>query len=135
MYMQEIEHSPELAISGIKTVIKLQLIIGMILLAWVGFMWPAMTKSLLYGEMTAIINTGMLYWRLYRSQKRPAKSQEQELSLLYRAGLERFILIAGLLAIGMMAKLHLMPLIVLTGFIIEQLVFLLGALTVRTQRK
>ncbi len=133
--MQKIVHSPELAISGIKTVIKLQLIIGMILLAWVEVMWPAMTKSLLYGEVTAIINTAMLYWRLYRSQKRPAKTQEQELSLLYRAGIERFILIAGLLAMGMMAKLHLVPLIVLAGFIIEQFVFLLGAFTVNAQQK
>ena len=133
--MQKIVHSPELAISGIKTVIKLQLIIGMILLVWVGVMWPAMMKSFLYGEVTAIINTAMLYWRLHRSQKRPAKTQEQELSLLYRAGIERFILIAGLLAMGMMAKLHLVPLIVLAGFIIEQLVFLLGALTVSTQQK
>lgn len=121
---------PETATAEIKTVIKLQLIIGIVMLLLVEYMKPEWLKSLLYGEVTALINTGMLYWRLYRSQKRPVKPQEQELALLYRSGLERFLLIAGLLAMGMMAKLHLVPLIVLIGFMLEQLVFLLGALSI-----
>ncbi|BBP02491.1 hypothetical protein SFSGTM_31990 [Sulfuriferula nivalis] len=124
-----------MATAEIKTVIKLQLMIGIILLFLLGYIRPEWIKSLLYGEVTALINTGMLYWRLYKSHKRPVKSQEQELALLYRSGLERFILIAGLLAMGMMAKLHLVPLVVLTGFMIEQLVFLLGILLVRYPAK
>jgi hypothetical protein len=121
---------PETATTEIKTVIKLQLIIGIVTVVLVEYMKPEWLKSLLYGEITALANTGMLYWRLYRSQQRPVKSQEQELALLYRSGLERFLLIAGLLAMGMTTKLHLVPLIVLIGFMLEQLVFLLGALNI-----
>lgn len=123
------------ATAEIKTVIKLQLLVGMLMLAVVKLMWPELARSLLYGEMTALANTALLYWRLYKSDKRAVKSQTQELSLLYRSGLERFILIAGLLAMGMMPKLNLVPLLVLTGFIIEQLVFLLGALIAKSPQK
>lgn len=126
---------PDTATADIKTVIKLQLIIGIMMLLVAAYMKPEWLKSLMYGEITALINTGMLYWRLSRSQKRPVKPQEQELALLYRSGLERFLLIAGLLAMGMMAKLHLVPLIVLTGFMLEQLVFLLGALSISHSTK
>ncbi|MHB1676334.1 MAG: hypothetical protein ACYCSS_02185 [Sulfuriferula sp.] len=76
--------------------------------------------------MVALLNTVFLYWRMRKAASSQLKTADDSLRQVQRAGLERFMLIAAMLAIGMSGKLRLMPVTVLISFIIGQLVFLLG---------
>ncbi len=116
----------------IKAVIKLQLIVAIIALVIVSVIYASAIKSVLFGSLVAVLNSGFLYWRMRKAESGTIKTAEASLKLLYRSGIERFVLTACLLAIGMMAALKLSPLIMLISFIIGQLVFLLGVVVTRT---
>ncbi len=111
----------------IKNVIKWQLILLLGAIAVIKFMAPGILKSVLYGSMIAVWNTGFLYWRMRKAESHPADTAKSSLKQMRRAALERFLLIAVLLAIGMSGKLRLMPSMVLASFMTGQLIFLLGA--------
>lgn len=79
----------------------------------------------LYGAMVALANTLFLLWRMRRSEQNPQWKAVQHLRLFYRSGLERFLLVAALLALGM-GSLKLVPAAVLIGFVVSQLVWVLA---------
>ncbi len=111
----------------IKNIIKLQLILFIAGIAAIKFVEPGILKSVLYGSMVALLNTGFLYWRMRKAESNPCNTANGSLKQVQRAALERFVLIAIMLAVGMSARLGLMPLMLLTGFATGQLIFLLGA--------
>lgn len=130
--MQSTTEHKEQAGQVIKTVIKLQLIVVSIATMIIAVNYPYMVKSTIYGGMIAILNTGFLYWRMQKSNRQIVTTPEENLKVVYRSGIERFVLTGCLLAIGMSSALKLSPLVMLISFIIGQLVFLLGAVAVRT---
>ncbi len=111
----------------INYIIKLQLILFIAGVAVIKFVVPGILKSVLYGSLIALTNTGFLYWRMRKAASNPTITAHGSLKQVQRAALERFLLIAVLLAVGMSGKLRLMPVMVLTSFITGQLIFLLGA--------
>ena len=111
----------------VKAVIKLQLIAIIIALMAIKLAYPDAVKSVLYGGLVALFNTGFLYWRMRKANLNTVDTPEHSLKLVYRSGIERFVLTGCLLAIGMTSVLKLLPLVMLISFIIGQLVFLLGA--------
>ncbi|ARU32758.1 hypothetical protein CAP31_14445 [Sulfuriferula sp. AH1] len=116
----------------IKAVIKLQLIVAIIAILAIKLNIPHAVKSTLYGSLVAISNSGFLYWRMRKASRKTNGSAQESLKAVYRSGIERFVLTACLLAIGMMGALKLSPIIVLMSFIIGQLMFLLGVIFIRT---
>lgn len=111
----------------IKNVIKLQIILFIAGIAAIKFVVPGILKSALYGSMIALLNTGFLYWRMRKAESNPSSTANDSLKQVQRTALERFLLIAVMLALGMTGTLRLMPAVVLTSFVTGQLIFLLGA--------
>jgi len=85
----------------------------------------AAAAAALYGAMVALANTLFLLWRMRRSEQNPQWKAVQHLRLFYRSGLERFLLVAALLALGM-GLLKLVPAAVLIGFVVSQLAWVLA---------
>lgn len=77
-------------------------------------------KAVLFGGAIALVNTLMLSWRIRKSMQQPDLSPHQELGRLYRSSMERFFVVALLLAAGL-GWLKLMPAPLLVGFILGQL--------------
>ena len=75
---------------------------------------------MLWGGLTALANTVLLTWRMVYGD-RPAQNAQAHVRLMYRSSLERFFVVCGLLALGML-RLELAPLAVLLGFLAGQMV-------------
>jgi hypothetical protein len=71
------------------------------------------------GGFVAWVNLALLYWRMVYCDK-PTLNAEQHLRLMYRSSVERFFVVAGLLAIGFI-KLKLNAWMLLLGFLVGQL--------------
>jgi ATP synthase protein I len=69
----------------------------------------------------AVANTLMLAWRMRAAAQLTGKSPGQELAGLVRSSLERFLMVALLIAAGL-GWLKLMPAPLLLGFVLGQLV-------------
>ena len=121
-----IGHSRDQDTGTIKAVIKLQFAVIIIAMIAIKVLAPATFKSALYGSMVAWLNTGFLYWRMRRAYRNSNDNAKISLKLVQRSGLERFLLVGLLLAIGMTDALKLMPQVVLISFIGGQIMFLLG---------
>lgn len=87
----------------------------------------AEAKAALYGGVVALIGTLLLLWRMQRSKQKTLLKAHQHLWLFYRSGLERFLVICVLLAIGM-GPFKLVPLAVLVGFVAGQLALIIAPL-------
>jgi F0F1-type ATP synthase assembly protein I len=74
----------------------------------------------LYGGAVALIATLLLLWRMQRSERKMLLEAHQHLWLFYRSGLERFLVVCVLLALGM-GPFNLVPLAVLFGFVVGQI--------------
>ena len=85
--------------------------------------WAAV--SVVYGGGVACTNTLLLIWRLRRCEKRPGLDAGRQLRLFYLSSLERFLVVAALLAMAMVA-LGLSPLAVAAGFVLGQLTLLVA---------
>ena len=83
---------------------------------------PFFGISVFWGGMTALANMVWLAWRMIYGDQ-PTFSAHQHLRLMYRSGVERFFVVTVLLAIGML-KLRLIPLAVLLGFLVGQLILM-----------
>lgn len=81
---------------------------------------PLFGISVFWGGMTALASLMWLTWRMIFGDQ-PTFSANQHLRLMYRSSVERFFVVAMLLAIGML-KLKLIPLAVLLGFLVGQLI-------------
>lgn len=81
----------------------------------------------IYGGAVALIGTLLLLWRMQSSKHKTLKEAQQHLWIFYRSGLERFLVIGILLAIGM-GTFKFVPLAVLIGFVASQLAWIIAPL-------
>ena len=91
------------------------------------FFWrsgAAAAGAVWFGGLVATCNALWLLWRRYRTERGRALSAGESLRVLYRTALERFVVVALLLALGL-GVLHLHPLALLTGFVVGQLALVL----------
>jgi len=110
---------------------NLQLVV-LILAGWAGFqVWgQAVAEAALYGVLIALANTGLLMWRMRRSAQGESGAR-QPLKGAYRSSVERFVLVAVLLGVGM-GVLKLQPLALTVGFALGQLAWLVAPLLHKT---
>lgn len=88
--------------------------------------------AMLYGGGTALVNTGLLAWRL-SDAKRAQETAQQSLQQAYRSGFERLLMVASLLVLGM-KLLELNAFAVLAGFTLGQLAWL-AAMAASTRKQ
>ena len=88
---------------------------------------PRVAVAVCFGAGIASANTLMIAWRM--RQGRATVSAQPSLSEFYRSWLERYLLVGVLLAAGL-GGLKLMPLGLLSGFILGQVIWILAPLTV-----
>lgn len=82
--------------------------------------------AVMFGCLVAVASAALLMWRMRAAEKRESGDARQELRLMYRTGLERFALVAALLASGM-GPLGLDRLGVVAGLILGQLAWIIAA--------
>tara|TARA_B100000686_G_scaffold221502_1_gene228619 strand:+ start:8059 stop:8430 length:372 start_codon:yes stop_codon:yes gene_type:complete len=87
----------------------------------------------IYGGVVALIGTLLLLWRMQSGKHKILKDAKHYLWIFYRSGVERFLVISILLAIGM-GVLKLVPLLVLIGFVVSQLAWIITPLQGRNKR-
>ncbi len=82
--------------------------------------------AVIFGGLVALANSVLLAWRM-RAAKRLINNTDaqQDLRMLYRTGMERFVLVVVFLALGM-GVLKLDPLVLIAGFVLGQLAWLVG---------
>lgn len=129
--MTGVEHKPvtpelesELQ-SGLKStqIVGLQLIFIIISASVVYFIDnPRSGISVIWGGFCALVNVCLLLWRMHTG--RLDIDANRQLRLMYRSVLERFFVVIGLLAFGML-RLKLAPLAILLGFVVGQAVLIL----------
>jgi len=79
--------------------------------------------SVLWGGFCALVNVCLLIWRM-RTDAGQDVDANRQLRLMYRSALERFFVVMGLLAFGML-RLKFAPLAILLGFIVGQTVLIM----------
>ena len=84
---------------------------------------PQSGISILWGEFCALVNVSLLSWRMSQGKHRDASAGRQ-LIWMYRSALERFFVVIGLLAFGML-RMHLPAGQVILGFVMGQAVLML----------
>jgi ATP synthase I chain len=87
------------------------------------FVTPHAAGSAAYGGLAAMVGTSFLAWRYARGKSREHLGAEWILRHAYRTAIERFMLVACLLAAGF-GLLKLAPLWLLAGFVWGQLAWL-----------
>lgn len=91
-------------------------------------MGEAAANAVGYGGAVALTNTLLLSWRMRSSARQPGQSPHQELFRLYRSSMERFFVVALLIAAGL-GWLKLMPALMLAGFALGQLTLVVSTIT------
>jgi len=84
-------------------------------------------KAAWFGGLVAVANTLMLAWRIRAAAQRAGKSPGQELAGFVRSSVERFLMVALLIAAGL-GWLKLMPVPLLLGFVLGQLVLVVSTI-------
>lgn len=113
----------------IRRVLSLQL--ALLLIATVGAygLWGVATaRAAWFGLSIAATNTLLLTWRMRPNNKAPGKPAS--LNEFLRSWLERYLAVGALMALGL-GGLKLLPLGLLSGFILGQLVWILAPLTIK----
>lgn len=82
-------------------------------------------RAVLFGFAVAIANTVMIVWRMWQSQRVQHLDAHKHLSMFYRSGFERLVIVAALLAAGF-GPIGLAPLAVMVGFALGQLVLIVS---------
>ncbi len=95
---------------------------------------PMAAGSVAYGGLAAVIGTLFLAWRYVGGRGGEHLGAEWVLRHAYRTAMERFVLVACLLAVGF-ELLKLAPVWLLAGFIWGQLAWLAAPLWMRLTRK
>jgi ATP synthase protein I len=80
----------------------------------------------LYGALVALAVSGVLVWRERQSMRHPEWDQHRLFKLFIRAGVERLLLLVGLLVAGL-GPLGLAPLPLLLGLAAAQLAWFAAA--------
>ena len=78
----------------------------------------------LYGGAVALLNVQLLRWRKNQVKTRPGLTARASLATFFASALERFVLVAALLALGL-GWIELQPLALLVGFAVGQAAVLL----------
>jgi ATP synthase protein I len=82
--------------------------------------------AVLYGALVALAVSGVLVWRERLSMQHPEWDQHRLFRLFIRAGIERLLLLVGLLVLGL-GVLKLAPLPMLLGLLLAQFAWLAAA--------
>jgi ATP synthase protein I len=82
--------------------------------------------ALLYGGFVALAVSLVLAWRERQARRHPEWDQHRLLKQFIRTGVERLLVLMGLLGLGL-AVLHLAPLPMLLGLVVAQLAWLAAA--------
>jgi ATP synthase protein I len=82
--------------------------------------------AVLYGALVALAVSAVLVWREQQSMDHPEWDQHRLFKLFVRVGIERLILLVGLLTLGL-GVLKLAPLPLLLGLVLAQLAWLAAA--------
>jgi hypothetical protein len=77
------------------------------------------------GGLIAISGAALLWLRWWQSNRRSQADAQQAVRVVYRTGLERFVLIVVLLALGLSYFRHA-QIALLAGFVLGQLAWLIG---------
>ncbi|MBT9540539.1 ATP synthase subunit I [Thiobacillus sp.] len=80
----------------------------------------------LFGGLVALAVSGVLVWREQQSMRHPEWDQHRLFRLFIRAGVERMLVLVGLLGLGL-AVLKLSPLPMLLGLLLAQFGWLAAA--------
>ena len=96
--------------------------------AFTGWMVAGVETGLavLYGVVVALAVSGVLVWRERQSMRHPEWDQHRLFKLFIRAGIERLVLLVGLLIAGL-GGLKLPPLPMLLGLVLAQFAWLAAA--------
>jgi ATP synthase protein I len=87
--------------------------------------------AVLYGGAVALANTSLLVWRWWQGRYDYHCDGGRHMKQFYRSSVERFFVVAIVLAVGMYG-LKLDPLPVLLGFIVGQVAWMIAAATLMT---
>jgi ATP synthase protein I len=82
--------------------------------------------AMLYGALMALAVSAVLVWRERQSMQHPEWDPQRLLKLFIRAGVERMLLVVGLLMVGL-GVLKLAPLPLMLGLLLAQLGWLAAA--------
>ena len=82
--------------------------------------------AVLYGVLVALAVSAVLVWRERQSMDHPEWDQHRLFKLFIRVGIERLILLVGLLVVGL-GVLKLAPLPLLLGLVLAQFAWLAAA--------
>lgn len=82
--------------------------------------------ALLYGGWVACSLSAVLVWRERQAIRHPEWDQHRLFKLFIRAGVERLLVLLGLLLVGLV-MLKLMPLPLMLGLLVAQLAWLAAA--------
>jgi ATP synthase protein I len=99
------------------------------LIGW-AFAGSGAAVAVLYGVLVALAVSAVLVWRERQSIRHPEWDQHRLFKLFIRAGIERLVLLVGLLVTGL-GVLNLAPLPLLLGLVLAQLAWLAAATTGR----
>ncbi|MBU1394980.1 MAG: ATP synthase subunit I [Gammaproteobacteria bacterium] len=88
--------------------------------------------AVLYGALVALAVSAVLVWRERQSMRHPEWDQHRLLKMFVRAGLERLVLLVGLLLLGL-GVLKLAPLPLLLGLVLAQFAWLVVAASTHTK--
>lgn len=83
---------------------------------------PQSGISIIWGGFCALVNVSLLIWRM--GQYKQNMDANRHLRLIYRSALERFFVVIGLLAFGML-RLKLQPGAIILGFVTGQVAIVL----------
>ena len=86
--------------------------------------------AVLYGGTTALTNSLLLQWRKWQAERNPPRDAQYYLRKFHRSSVERLLVVATLLALGM-GSFGLIPLGVLAGFVLGQLALIISQYIVR----
>ena len=85
----------------------------------------ATAQPVMGGGLIAISGSALLWLRWWQSNKRVQADAQQVVRAVYRTGLERFVLVVLLLALGLSYFKHAAAAL-LAGFVLGQLAWLIG---------
>jgi len=89
--------------------------------------------AVLYGVLVALAASSVLVWRERQSIQHPEWDQHRLIKLFIRTGVERLVLLVGLLFVGL-AVLKLAPLPLLLGLVLAQFAWLAAAIDRSTKK-
>ncbi len=113
----------------IRRVLSLQLAVLIVVSLGAYALWGSATATAAwFGVFVATSNTLLIAWRMRQNNKMPDKPAS--LNEFFRSWLERYLVVGVLLALGL-GSLKLLPLGLLSGFILGQLVWILAPLTIK----